>query len=146
MAEVEFDHQDYASKAEKSWKEIAGALQRILGYNVELRINLDTNKNGKLKKPCLNLFNCSKRVLFRSQFSAESASENSDSTPTTMRTRDKYVETCFSDCGSRISCSCCHKKEAFKTIRSSEGNALSIEENAPNGSLPDQNQSKCKPP
>ncbi|KAK6123605.1 hypothetical protein DH2020_042658 [Rehmannia glutinosa] len=81
VAELEFDRPDYVSKAEKSWKVIAGALQHILGYNVELRINL-ANNDAKLKKSYFSLFNCSRRVHLRSQFSAESnASENYDSTP-----------------------------------------------------------------
>lgn len=131
MTQLEFDHPDYASKAEKSWKEIAGALQRILGYNVELRINLAHDESKKkLKKPCLSLFNCSRRSAAESGMNA---SEKSDSTPTTVRRRDKYVETCSSECGSRVSCACCHGKELFKTIRSSDGNALSIEANAPDG-------------
>ncbi|XP_057804166.1 protein STICHEL-like 2 isoform X2 [Salvia miltiorrhiza] len=124
VTEVAFDHPDHASRAEKSWKEIAGALQHILGYNVELRINSahdhDSSRDGKWKKPCLGLFNCSRRVPFRSGSNADS----------TVRTRDKYVETCSTECSSRISCSCCHRKELFKTIRSSEGNALSIEAGA----------------
>uniref|UniRef100_A0A2N9FJR1 DNA-directed DNA polymerase n=1 Tax=Fagus sylvatica TaxID=28930 RepID=A0A2N9FJR1_FAGSY len=40
VAELEFHHPDNASKAEKSWKEIASSLQFILGCNVEIRINL----------------------------------------------------------------------------------------------------------
>lgn len=149
MIQLEFDHPDHASKAEKSWKEIAGALQRILGYNVELRITLaHDDSNKKLKKPCLSLFNCSRRVHLRSQLSAESgsnASEISSSTPTTVRTRDKYVETCSSECGSRISCTCCHGKELFKTIRSSDGNALSIEAGAPDGVVAQENPLGSKP-
>ncbi|XP_042040652.1 protein STICHEL-like 2 isoform X1 [Salvia splendens] len=144
VVELEFDHPDYASRAEKSWKEIAGALQLILGYNVELRINVardGSSRNGKAKKPCLSLLNCSRRVLFMPQSSAESGangSSNSGSTPTTDRTRDRYVETCSSECTSQVSCLCCHRKVMSKTIRSSEGNALSIEASAPNASFPDQ--------
>ena len=140
VVELEFDHPDYASRAEKSWKEIAGALQLILGYNVELRINLardGSSRNGKLKKPCFSLLNCSRRVLFMSE-SGANGSSNSGSTPTTDRTRDRYVETCSSECTSQVLCSFCHRKEMFKTIRSSEGNALSIEASAPNASFPDQ--------
>lgn len=145
MVELEFDHPDYVSKAEKSWKVIAGALQNLLGYNVELRINLarsDLNEHGKIKKPYFGLFNCSRRVLHRkSQLSAttecaSNASENSDSTPSTNITRDKYVETCSSEGGSRFSYTCCHGKVLFKTIRSNGGNALSVGANTPNGPLP----------
>ncbi|KAI3454362.1 hypothetical protein Pfo_011025 [Paulownia fortunei] len=143
VAELEFDRPDYVSKAEKSWKVIAGALQHMLGYNVELRINLaynDSNKLGKVKKPYFSLFNCSRRVHLRSQFSAEcrsDASENSGSTPTTIITRDKYVETCSSECESQISHTCCHGKELFKTIRSNDGNALKTGVSTPNGLLSD---------
>ncbi|KAK6148235.1 hypothetical protein DH2020_019147 [Rehmannia glutinosa] len=139
VAELEFDRPDYVSKAEKSWKVIAGALQHILGYNVELRINL-ANNDAKLKKSYFSLFNCSRRVHLRSQFSAESnASENYDSTPTTIVTRDKYVETCSPECGSQILHTCCHGKEIFKTIRSKDGNALSIGMSTP--SMARENQS-----
>ncbi|KAK4428148.1 protein STICHEL-like 2 [Sesamum alatum] len=132
VAELEFDRPDYVSKAEKSWKMIAGALQHMLGHNVELRINLACNASNndvKFKKPYFSLFSCSRRVHLRSQFSAEStsnASETSDSTPTAVITRDKYVETCSSDCTSQVSHTCCHGKELFRTIRSNNGNALSI--------------------
>ncbi|KAL1541964.1 protein STICHEL-like 2 [Salvia divinorum] len=146
VAELEFDHPDHTSRAEKSWKEIAGALQRILGYNVELRINLTrdgSSRKRRVKKPCLSLLNCSRRVLFRSWHSAEPGSNGSSNSPTTVGTRDRYVETCSSECSSQVSCSCYRRKEMLKTIRSSEGNALSIETGAPNAPLPDQ--SGCKP-
>ncbi|KAL0284545.1 UNVERIFIED_CONTAM: protein STICHEL-like 2 [Sesamum calycinum] len=68
VAELEFDHPDYVSKAEKSWKMIAGALQHMLGHNVELRINLAcnaSNKDVKFKKPYFSLFSCSRRVHLR---------------------------------------------------------------------------------
>lgn len=141
MAELEFDHPDHASRAEKSWKEIAGVLQSILGYNVELRINMSrdgSSRKGKAKKPCLSLLNCSRKVLFKMK-----KSSSNGSTPMTVRTRDRCVETCSSECNSQVSCSCYRRKEMVKTIRSSEGNALSIEAGAPNASLPDQ--SGCKP-
>ncbi|KAG6401976.1 hypothetical protein SASPL_138844 [Salvia splendens] len=136
VAELEFDHPDHASRAEKSWKEIAGVLQHILGYNVELRINLSrdgSSRKGKAKKPCLSLLNCSHRVLFRVKKSG-----GNGSTPTTVRMRDRCVERCSSECSSQVSCSFCRKKEVVKTIRSSEGNTLSIEAGAPNALLPDQ--------
>ncbi|EEF39047.1 conserved hypothetical protein [Ricinus communis] len=40
VVELGFHRPDYVSKAEKSWKTIASALQSILGRNVEIRINL----------------------------------------------------------------------------------------------------------
>ncbi|PIN25522.1 Replication factor C, subunit RFC4 [Handroanthus impetiginosus] len=142
VAELEFGRPDYVSKAEKSWKEIAGALQLILGYNVELRMNLarDTsNRHEKFKKLYFTLFNCSRKVHLKSQFSTDcgsNASENSDVTSTII-TKDRYVETCSSDCGSQTSRACCHGKGLFKTIRNNDGNALSIGVNTPNGLLPD---------
>lgn len=140
MAELEFDHPDYVSKAEKSWKVIAGALQHMLGYNVELRINLAnnaSNKYEKFKKTSFSLLSCSRRVHLRSHFCAEcgsNASEYSCYTPTTLITRDRYVETCSSDCGSQILHTCCHGKEMVTSIRNSDGNALSIGVRTPNRS------------
>lgn len=128
VADLEFDHPDYVSRAEKSWKVIAGVLQRTLGYNVELRINLASNA-AKLKKPSLNLFSCSRRVHFQSHFCAEcgsSASEYSTHTPTVFPTKDKYVQTCSLDCESQIFNSCCHGNEVVSSIRNTDGNALSI--------------------
>ncbi|KAK4488996.1 hypothetical protein RD792_004787 [Penstemon davidsonii] len=135
VAELEFNSPDSVSKAEKSWKVIATALQHILGQNVELRISLASNNCTKFKKSSLNLFNCSRRVHLKSQFS----SENSDvTTPTTVITRDKYSESCSPECGSRISHTCCHGKDLFKTIRNNDGNALSIGESTPDRSLPEK--------
>ncbi|KAL9434078.1 hypothetical protein AB3S75_028835 [Citrus x aurantiifolia] len=37
VAELEFHHRDYVSRAEKSWKLIASFLQSVLGCNVEIR-------------------------------------------------------------------------------------------------------------
>ncbi|KAI3464176.1 hypothetical protein Pfo_020839 [Paulownia fortunei] len=148
VAELEFDHPDYVSKAEKSWKVIAGALQHMLGYNVELRINLAnnaSNRYGKFKKPSFSLFSCSRRVHLRSQFCAEcgsNASEYSGYTPTTIITRDRYVETCSSDCGSQILHTCCHGKETVTSIRNSDGNALSIGVRTPYRPLPDSMERK----
>ncbi|GER38469.1 replication factor C / DNA polymerase IIIgamma-tau subunit [Striga asiatica] len=141
VAELEFNHPDYVSKAEKSWKVIASALQLVLGYNVELRINLannETNKHStKSKGPYFGLFNCSRKVHLKNKKSPSSeecksssnnnnnTSENSDPTNTNL-TRDKYVETCSSEYESRAANPCCHGKELFKTIRGKDGNALSI--------------------
>lgn len=105
VADLEFDHPDDVSRAEKSWKVIASLLQRILGYNVELRINLANNapyKQSKLKTSSLNLFSCSRRVHLQSQLCVE--------------------------CGSSVSdySTVCHGNEAVSSIRNSDGNALSI--------------------
>lgn len=127
VVELEFHHPDYVKKAEKSWKSIANALQSILGCNVEMRINLmhcvSVTKNAK--KKIFSLFSCSRRLRLES--TTENRSEqsyNSDSTSEKANVRDKYVETCSSNCGSQFSNNCCQRKEA--TIRNNEGNALSI--------------------
>ncbi|CAA0820943.1 Protein STICHEL-like 2 [Striga hermonthica] len=141
VAELEFNHPDYVSKAEKSWKVIASALQLVLGYNVELRINLannGTNKHAaKLKRDYFGLFNCSRKVHLRKSPTSEecksssnnnnNTSENFDQTNTNL-TRDKYIETCSSECESQAGKGfpCCHGKELFKTIRGKDGNSLSI--------------------
>ncbi|KAL6583703.1 hypothetical protein OROMI_002992 [Orobanche minor] len=135
IAELEFDRTNSVAKAEKSWKVIAGALQRMLGHNVELRINLahkDRNEHPKLMKvPYFSLFNCSRRVHLNFLSECKSnALGNSQSTPTTQL-RDKYVETCSSECGSQIPHACCRGKELFKSIRSKDGNALGIGVNKP---------------
>lgn len=141
VADIEFDLPGHVSKAEKSWKVIAGVLQQILGYNVELRINLAgnaSNKYTKLKKTSLNLFSCSRRVQLRPHFCAEcgsSASEYSSYTPTTFLTRDRHVQTCSLDCGSQILHTCCHGNEMVSSIRNSDGNALSIGVRTPYKSL-----------
>lgn len=144
MAELVFDRPEYVSKAEKSWKTIAGALQHVLGYNVELRINFvpnnASNKDKEFKKPpyFIRLFNCSRRVILRSHHSAECGRNVSGSSDVTPTTQDKYVETCPSECASsQIYHTCCHGKDLFKTIRSNDGNALSVGTSTPNGSMPD---------
>ncbi|KAL2492370.1 Protein STICHEL-like 2 [Abeliophyllum distichum] len=145
VAGLEFDHRDHVHKAERSWKLIATALQCVLGCNVELRMNLASNasgEKGKFKKPSLSLFGCSRRMHLRSQFSSEcgnDASENSDFIPGTVRTRDKYVETCSLECGSQMSEACCHgkEKEVVKTLRNQDGNALSIGVSTPHRSFTD---------
>lgn len=114
VADLEFDHPDHVSRAEKSWKVIAGVLQRILGYNIELRINLANNasyKHSKLKTSSRNLFSCSRRVHLQSHFCAE--------------------------CGSSASeySTVCHGNEAVSSIRNSDGNALSIGTRTPHKSL-----------
>ncbi|XP_042006675.1 protein STICHEL-like 2 [Salvia splendens] len=139
VADLEFDHPDHVSRAEKSWKVIAGVLQRILGYNVELRINL-ANSASKLKKPTLNLFSCSRRVHLQSHFCAEcgsSASEYSIHTPTAFLTRDRYLQTRSLDREPQILHTCCHGSEVVSSIRNSDGNALSIGIRTPHKSVVD---------
>ncbi|KAL1534756.1 protein STICHEL-like 2 [Salvia divinorum] len=147
VADLEFDHPDHVSRAEKSWKVIAGVLQRILGYNVELRINL-ANNASKLKKPSLNLFSCSRRVHLQSHFCAEcgsSASEYSIHTPTAFLTRDRYLQTRSLDRESQILQTCCHGNEVVSSIRNSDGNALSVGIRTPQTSLLDSMDREVPP-
>ncbi|XP_047977119.1 protein STICHEL-like 2 [Salvia hispanica] len=147
VADLEFDHPDHVSRAEKSWKVIAGVLQRILGYNVELRINL-ANSASKLKKPSLNLFSCSRRVYLQSHFCAEcgsSASEYSIHTPTAFLTRDRYLQTRSLDREPQILHTCCHGNEVVSSIRNSDGNALSIGIKTPQKSVVDSMDREVPP-
>ncbi|KAK9066433.1 hypothetical protein SSX86_013755 [Deinandra increscens subsp. villosa] len=105
VVELEFQHPDYASKAEKSWKLIASALQAALGCNVEIRIcHLD---NPKIKKSSFRLFNCA-RGNKQSKKNTTNSSEN------TSNVSDGGLHTC-------------QKKAAARMIRNSDGNALSID-------------------
>ncbi|XP_074286517.1 protein STICHEL-like 2 isoform X3 [Silene latifolia] len=54
VVELEFQHPDYASKAEKSWNLIASSLQSVLRCNVEIRINL-TAGSAKPKRTSFSL-------------------------------------------------------------------------------------------
>uniref|UniRef100_A0A5B7BA44 DNA-directed DNA polymerase n=1 Tax=Davidia involucrata TaxID=16924 RepID=A0A5B7BA44_DAVIN len=144
VAELEFHHLDYVSKAEKSWKLIASALQSILGCNVEIRINLvhsaSVTKYAKVKRPSFRLFNCSRRMCHESLTTTERGSDPSDNydfTSENAMIRNKSVKTCSSDFGSQISQNCNHRKEAARTIRNNEGNALSIGTSSPDRLLLD---------
>ncbi|XP_057812504.1 protein STICHEL-like 2 [Salvia miltiorrhiza] len=132
MADLEFDHPDHVSRAEKSWKVIAGVLQRVLGYNVELRINLASNAS-KLRKPSLNLFGCSSRV----HLCAECGSSASEYSARGFPAGDGYVQTCSLDCEPCALHACCHGNEVVSSIRSSDGNALSVGIRTPHKSLLD---------
>ncbi|KAK9663657.1 hypothetical protein RND81_14G105900 [Saponaria officinalis] len=72
VVELEFQHTDYASKAEKSWKLIASSLQSVLGCNVEIRINLAAS-SAKAKRTSFSLFSCSRR--FHKSQTTESGSD-----------------------------------------------------------------------
>lgn len=140
VAELEFDHPDSVSKAEKSWKVIAAALQHTFGYNVELRINLMNNVRinyAKLKKPSFRLFSCSRRLNFRLQYCSECRSNASESSSYSVMTGDRSVETCTTDCASQDLHPFCCTKETVTTIRHSDGNALSIRATPPCRSLQD---------
>ncbi|KAK1377247.1 AAA+ ATPase domain [Heracleum sosnowskyi] len=133
VAELEFYSPAYVVKAEKSWKLIAAALQSTLGCNVEIRINLMRSnsdiKSTKVKKS-FSLFSCSRRIRRHSQSTTElgsDPSENYTSLSEKPMIKEKSVAACSSDCGSQHSRICCHTRESVKTLRDSDGNALSVE-------------------
>ncbi|XP_009790508.1 protein STICHEL-like 2 isoform X2 [Nicotiana tabacum] len=137
VAELEFYCPKDISKAEKSWKPIANALQRTLCCNVEIRINLVPGcflkKYSRMKRLTFRLFNCSRGKPYKSLSKMEcksEPSENSDSASKRVIMVDKVVETCSSECFSQNSQICCHGKEIM-TIRTSDGNALSIGSDTP---------------
>lgn len=130
VAELEFHHPHYVSKAEKSWKLIASSLQSILGCNVEIRINLapcsSVKRNAKVKKPSFSFFSCSRRMQHKSHSASDRGSDQSDCSDFTSEKamiRDKATGTCSSDCGSQVS-RVCLRTEAARMLRNSEGNAL----------------------
>lgn len=131
VAELEFHHPDYASKAEKSWKQIASLLQFILGCNVEIRINLAPCASGpkyaKARKASFKFFSCSRRMQQKSQSATErgSDSELSDYTSEKAMIRDWPILTSTSNGGSQMPHNCYHRAEMVKTLRDCEGNALS---------------------
>ncbi|KAK9278862.1 hypothetical protein L1049_028441 [Liquidambar formosana] len=144
VAELEFHHPDYVSRAEKSWKLIASSLQTILGCNVEIRINLapcaSVTRYAKVKKPSFSFFSCSLRMQHKSQSTTEQTSDQSDCSDLTSEKamiRDKPIESCSSDCGPQISHICYHRTNAATTIRNSEGNALSMGRATPFRSVQD---------
>ncbi|GFZ07866.1 AAA-type ATPase family protein [Actinidia rufa] len=142
MVELEFYHPDYVNKAEKSWKLVANALETVLSCSVEMRINLTQSAsltNYAKKKPSFSLFSCS-RILRRAMQSAtEYGSDQSaiDFTSEKAIVRNRYVETCSSNGGSQFSHNCCQRKEATKTLRNHEGNALSVGMTPSHRLLPD---------
>ncbi|KAL8498421.1 hypothetical protein ACS0TY_021664 [Phlomoides rotata] len=141
VAELVFDHSNHMSKAAKSRKDIAAALQLVLDHNVELRFNLSNNGSNrytKFKKPSFSLFSCSRRGMNFCAECGSNVSEYSSYTPTTFSTRDRFVEMCpSSDCGSQIVHACCHAREMITSIQNSDGNALSIGVRTPHRSLPE---------
>ncbi|XP_021762052.1 protein STICHEL-like 2 [Chenopodium quinoa] len=123
VAELEFDHPDYASKAENSWKLIASSLQSVLKCNVELRINLSPSY-AKSKRPSFSLFSCSRRIhkSHTTESGSDRSSDASNFTSDKAMIGDKHVETC-SSCGSQVSHICSHRR--VSTLRNSDGNSLS---------------------
>lgn len=100
VVELEFHRLKHVSKAEKSWKLIATALQSALGCNVEIRISHSDSchcrNHGKVNKSKFNLFNCSWGNKTSKQNIITNSSENLT-------------------------------KEASRMIRNSDGNALSVD-------------------
>ncbi|KAL8250367.1 hypothetical protein R6Q59_034060 [Mikania micrantha] len=110
VVELKFHHPDYASKAEKSWKLIASALQAAMGCNVEIR--MCHSHNPKIKKSSFRLFSCARGNKLRSNKNAIELSENIN---------------VVSDGGSHDSHTCQKKEVAARILRNSDGNALSID-------------------
>ncbi|KAM5571830.1 protein STICHEL-like 2 [Rosa sericea] len=130
IAELEFCHPDYVSKAEKSWKIIASALQSLFGCNVEIRINLvraSESKYANVKKPSFRLFSCSRRMQQKSPSFCErgSGSDYSEYTSEKPILSDRPVLPCSCDCASQLPHNCCDKMVVVSTLRNSEGNILS---------------------
>ncbi|KAK4350611.1 hypothetical protein RND71_029924 [Anisodus tanguticus] len=134
IAELEFYCPKDISKAEKSWKPIANALQWTLCCNVEIRINLVSGwfpkKYSRVKRLSFTLFNCSRGKSHSKMEHISEASENSASASKRVIMVDKVVETCSSESLSQNSQICCHGREIM-TIRNSDGNALSIGSDTP---------------
>nr|GEX88831.1 protein STICHEL-like 2 isoform X1 [Tanacetum cinerariifolium]GEX90178.1 protein STICHEL-like 2 isoform X1 [Tanacetum cinerariifolium] len=105
VVELEFRHPKYVSKAEKSWKLIASALQAALGCNVEIRI-CHTDYRPANKAP-FSLFRCARRNKLSNQNEAN-ISENIN-------------------VGGLGGSHTCLKKAPARTIRNSDGNALSVD-------------------
>ncbi|KAJ6358764.1 hypothetical protein OIU76_000481 [Salix suchowensis] len=143
VAELEFHHPNYASKAEKSWKFIASSLQTVLGCNVEIRINLvlcaPVSKCGKLRRLSFNFFGCSRRTHYKSNPPVEGGSDSdcSDHISEKPMIREKAISACPSDCGSQAPHNCYHRMEVGRALRNSEGNVLSIGPTSSHRSLPD---------
>lgn len=142
VAELEFHHPNYASKAEKSWKFIASSLQTVLGCNIEIRINLvvcaPVSKCAKLRRLSFSLFGCSRITRHKSHPPVEcrSDSDYSDHISEKPMIREKAISACPSDCGSQIPHSCYHRVEVGKALRNSEGNVLRIGPTSSHRSLP----------
>ncbi|KAJ7956121.1 protein STICHEL-like 2 [Quillaja saponaria] len=130
VAELEFHHHDYVSRAEKSWKLIASSFQSVLGCNIEIRINLvrctSDSQYMKVRKLSFSLFHCSRQMHRKSFYSNEQGSDTDYSDNTSQKPMMKErPQTCSFDCRSRVPHDCCHRTEAVRTLRNSDGNLLS---------------------
>lgn len=132
VAELEFRHPGYVSRAEKSWKLIASSLQSILGSNVEIRINLapcaSTSKGARVCKQLLSFFSytCCRKQRSKSNTEHRTDSQFSDYTFEKSMIRDRPLITCSPYCGCQISHNCYDRMEMVNALRNSEGNVLSI--------------------
>ncbi|XVF54604.1 hypothetical protein PTKIN_Ptkin05aG0195000 [Pterospermum kingtungense] len=135
IAELEFCHPNYVSRAEKSWKHIASSLQLIVGRNVEIRINLSItdplSKCAKVRKPSFSLFSCSRRLHLKSRASTKSGTD-SEASPYAS---DNPMITYYSDHGFEIPHNCSCGREVVTAFRNSEGNILSTGATPSCGSL-----------
>ncbi|KAF5476659.1 hypothetical protein F2P56_003374 [Juglans regia] len=131
VVELQFQHPDYASKAEKSWKQIASSLQSILGCNVEIRINIahcvSYPKHRKVRKQSFSLFNCSRRMQRKSHSSNECGSDSdlSEHTSEKAMIRDRPNLNSTSSGDSQKQHKYHDRVEVMSTLRNNEGNVLS---------------------
>ncbi|KAI6675444.1 hypothetical protein NL676_003350 [Syzygium grande] len=155
VANLDFSHPDYVTRAEKSWKLIASSLQSILGCNVEIRINYvpcaAESKHVKVKRPSFSFFSCSRRMLQKTRSIVEQGSDSdySDYTFDKYTTKAKANLACPSDCRSQMLHIGDHRIGAVSTIRNADGNVLSVgtdmsqrSSHDPEGHLPDP-ESDC---
>lgn len=128
---MQFQHRDYASKAEKSWKQIARSLQSILGCHVEIRINIahcvSYPKHTDVRKPSFSLFNCSRRMQHKSHSSTERGSDSDLSEHMSEKAiiRDRPNLNSTSSGDSQKQHKYHDRLEVMSTLRDNEGNALS---------------------
>ncbi|RVW75164.1 Protein STICHEL-like 2 [Vitis vinifera] len=112
VAELEFQHPDYVSKAEKIMETdckltpVYPGLMRLKSHS--------TSEHGSDQSDC-------------SDFTSEKA-----------MIRDKTIGTCSSDCGSQVSHVCYLRTEAARTLRNREGNVLGIGTITPHRSFQDE--------
>ncbi|KAF8005875.1 hypothetical protein BT93_K0222 [Corymbia citriodora subsp. variegata] len=143
VANLDFSHPDHVARAEKSWKLIASSLRSILGCNVEIRINYVPraveSKSVKVKRPSFSLFSCSRRMLHKTQSIIEQGSDSdySDSTFDKYTSRAKANLACPSDCRTQMLHMCDHRIGAGSTLRSADGNILSVGTDMPRRSSHD---------
>ncbi|KAF8086223.1 hypothetical protein N665_0632s0042 [Sinapis alba] len=91
IAELEFYTPQHVTRAEKSWKMIADSFQTVLGYNVEIRMNLVISacsppKSAKAAASLFfGLFSCSRRMLHKSYLTTITDSDHSPEVTNSLR-------------------------------------------------------------